>query len=350
MSETLPADLFINRELSWLAFNARVLHESLDSRVPLLERLKFLAIFSSNLDEFFMVRVAGLRRQVAAGVDRPSADGLSPVAQLEAIGRTVDGLLVLARESYETLMALLAPHGVRLLAMDDLARSEREALDEYFESQIFPVLTPLAVDPGHPFPYISNLSLSLAVEIRDPHTGDEHFARVKVPKILPRWLPVPGRPHHFIPLERLMASNLDALFPGLEVTGCYPFRITRYSDLEIPELDEADDLLEEIEEQVFKRRLGEVVRLEVVSDMPEGMRSLLLEELGDEDVPEAALLSPRDVQVCGSLLDLSDLMALASIDLPELRYPPFAAKVPGPLHDVSRNIFDVIREGDILLH
>src|SRR5688572_1404468 len=235
---------YFNRELSWLEFNARVLHEALDHRTPLLERLKFLAIFSTNLDEFFMVRVAGLRRQVAAGVTLTPPDGLTPQEQLDAIDRRVQGLLEQQRRVLvEELLPAMAEKGIRLLTMSDLAPSEWRAIDEFFESQVFPVLTPLAVDPGHPFPYISNLSLSLAVEIRDPVTGAEHFARVKVPKSLPRWVPV-GRANHFVPLEQVIGANLGALFPGMEVTGWHAFRITRYSDLELARVDEADDLLE----------------------------------------------------------------------------------------------------------
>jgi len=350
MADRPDPTLFINRELSWLAFNARVLHEALDDRVPLLERLKFLAIFSSNLDEFYMVRVAGLRRQVAANVDRPSVDGMSPAEQLAAIERTVHELTALARRCLAELLPALARFGVRLVGLDDLSRVERAAVQRYFESEVFPVLTPLAVDPGHPFPYISNLSISLAVLIRDPETGEEHFARVKVPRSLPRWVPVEGRPNQFVPLEALIGANLEALFPGMEIRGCYAFRITRYSDLELPEGEEPEDLLTSIEEQVFKRRFGEVVRMEVEDAMPQALRSLLIEELRDDELPEGALLSERDIDESGTLLDLGELMALTSIDIPELRYPPFTALVPAPLHDAERSIFDVIRDEDLLVH
>ena len=350
MPVSLGPDLFINRELSWLAFDARVLHEALDARVPLLERVRFLAIFSSNLDEFYMVRVAGLRRQVAANVEKTPPDGMTPAQQLEAIERTVRGLTTQAHACLGDLLPQLAARGVRLLRLDELTRAECDRLQAYFESEVFPVLTPLAVDPGHPFPYISNLSLSLAVQIRDPETGDEHFARVKVPRSLPRWVPIPGRTHHFVPLEQIIQANLTALFPGMEIRGAHPFRITRYSDLEIPELDEPDDLLATIEEQVFKRRFGEVIRIEVDGAMPQDLRTLLLEELRDDDVPEGALLSPADMHEGGPLLGLDDLMAIGSIEIPELRYPPFVPAVPAPLHDQDRSIFDVIREGDILVH
>src|SRR5215212_8805867 len=260
--------LYLNRELSWIEFNARVLHEAFDARNPLLERLRFMAIFSTNLDEFYMVRVAGLRRQVAAGGAQPSPDGLAPQEALDAIRTRVAELLARARAClYDELLPTLAERGVRLLTMSELTPAEWLAVDDFFESQAFPVLTPLAVDPGHPFPYISNLSLSLAVQVRDANRGTEHFARVKVPKSLPRWVPT-GRANHFVPLEQVIGANLGALFPGMEVTGWYAFRITRYSDLDVGNVEEAEDLLETIEEQVFQRRFGEVVRLEVQEGMP----------------------------------------------------------------------------------
>ena len=344
------ADLFINRELSWLAFNERVLHEALDDRTPLLERVRFLSIFSTNLDEFYMVRVAGLRRQVAAGVMQAPPDGMTPQEQLDAIHRTASELCARARDCLSMLRPRLAKHGVRLLAVDELTTAEWRAIDEYFESQVFPVLTPLAVDPGHPFPYISNLSLSLAVEIRDPVTGTDHLARVKVPRSLPRWVPVAGRANHFVPLEQVIGASLGALFPGMDVVGWYPFRITRYSDLEIPTMEEPDDLLSTIEEQVFRRRFGEVVRVEVSDDMPAHIRAVLLQELRDDEDPVGALLSEPDIQSAGDLLDHGDLAMLAMIDLPDLKYPPYAPATPPELRDLTRSIFDVIRERDILVH
>jgi polyphosphate kinase len=345
-----PTLLYLNRELSWLDFNARVLHEALDERIPLLERLKFMGIFSSNLDEFYMVRVAGLRRQVAAGVTQPSPDGLTPQEQLDAIERRARELLALQRHHlHEVLCPALAERGVRLLGVEDLTSAEWGAIDELFESQIFPILTPLAVDPGHPFPYISNLSLSLAVEIRDPVRGADHFARVKVPKSLPRWVPT-GRPSQFIPLEQVIGANLGALFPGMEVLGWYAFRITRYSDLDLTNAEEPDDLLAMIEEQVFKRRFGEVVRLEVQSDMPPHLRALILEELRENESPEVIPLTEREVQDAGPLLDLGDLLSLATLDVADLRDPPFTPVTPAPLLEEGRSIFDVIRERDVLVH
>ena len=345
----IGSSLYLNRELSWLAFNARVLHEALDPRVPLLERVKFLAIFSANLDEFFMVRVAGLRRQVAAGVVQTPPDGLTPQEQLDAINAEVARLCKAQRVCLTSLLDELAPHGVKLLVVKDLTPAEWGEIDEYFESQVFPVLTPLAVDPGHPFPYISNLSLSLAVEVRDPDGGTVRFARVKVPKSLPRWVPVNGRPYHFVPLEQVIGANLGALFPGMEVANWYAFRITRYSDLDLP-VEAPEDLLATIEEQVFNRRFGEVIRLEVQDDMPQHLRALLLDELREDDVPEAGRLSERDVHDAGRLLDLSDLMGLAGLDLPTLHDSPFTATVPPELRDTTTSIFDVIRERDVLVH
>jgi polyphosphate kinase len=340
--------LYLNRELSWLAFNARVLHEALDSRVAPLERLKFLGISSANLDEFYMVRVAGLRRQVAAGVVQTPPDGLTPAEQLEAISREVARFARLQRECLGQLLEDLASSGVRLLAVSELAASEWREIDEYFESQIFPVLTPLAVDPGHPFPYISNLSLSLAVEIRDPDGGELRFARVKVPRSLPRWIPVRGRPFHFVPLEQVIGANLGALFPGMEIVAWYCFRLTRYSDLDIP-VEEPEDLLATIEEQVHNRRFGEVVRIEVQDDMPPHLRALLLEELRDDGEPVTAPLTDRDIHEAGTLLDLSELSTLAALDIPALRDPPFQPTVPARLRDAA-NMFDLIREGDVMVH
>jgi polyphosphate kinase len=343
------SSLFINRELSWLAFNGRVLQQAVDARTPLLERVKFLSIFSTNLDEFYMVRVAGVRRQVAANVQQAPVDGLTPQEQLDAIDRVVREQLAVQRRCFDDVFVQLAAQGIRLVGVADLTAREWGSLDEYFEAQVFPVLTPLAVDPGHPFPYISNLSLSLAVEIRDPETGEDHFARVKVPKSLPRWVPVVGRANHFVPLEEVIGANLGALFPGMEVLRWHPFRITRYSDLELP-VEEPEDLLATIEEQVFKRRFGEVVRLEVEDAMPLHLRTLLLEELRAEDLTQSTVLTERDIFEAGKLLGLGDLMALASLDCPALKDPPFAPSIPLELRDPRRSIFDVIRERDLLVH
>jgi len=350
MTEEPPHTPFLNRELSWLEFNARVLHEALDERTPLLERLKFLGIFSTNLDEFYMVRVGGLRRQAAAGGVHLSPDGMTPEEQLELIDRRVRELVAQRQCCLdEQLFPALARHGVRLLTMDDLCAAERDAMRMFFESQVYPVLTPLAVDPGHPFPYISNLSLSLAVQLCDPATGTEHFARVKVPKSLPRWVPV-GRPNHFVPLEEVIAAHLGSLFDGMEIAGSYAFRITRHSDLELANAADAEDLLSLIERQLFERRFGEVVRLEVHRGMPKWVRELIAEELLDEAEVPALPLGGRDVFDSDGLLDPGGLISLGALEIPELRYAPFVPSVPLPLRRASRSIFDAIRERDLLVH
>jgi len=347
----LSPQLYINRELSWLEFNSRVLHEAFDARNPLLERLKFAAIFSTNLDEFYMVRVAGLRRQLAANVTVSAPDGLSPQEQLDAISARVRELLAQQqRLIHEELLPELTERGVRLVSFEEeLSPSELKRLDEYFEKQVYPVLTPLAVDPGHPFPYISNLSLSLAVEIRDPDTHEDHFARVKVPRSLPRWVPF-GRANQFIPLEQLIGINLRSLFPGMEVRNWYAFRITRNSDIELLSSEEPDDLLATIEEQVFLRRFGEVVRLEVQTGTPPEMRALLIDELRDDRLPPNATLTEADVHEMGPLLELGDLRELASLEIPELRDPPLVPSTPPRLRGVNGGMFDVIRQGDVLVH
>ena len=349
--EPLSSTLFFNRELSWLEFNSRVLHEAFDERNPLLERLKFLSIFSTNLDEFFMVRVAGLRRQAAAGVIASGADGLSPQAQLDAIERRVRELTVREREClHDDLLPALGDRGVRLVRMSELTQDEWNTVDGFFEAEVFPVLTPLAVDPGHPFPYVSNLSLSLAVEIRDPDRGIDHFARVKVPRSLPRWVSF-GRANHFVPLEEVIGANLGSLFPGMQVLGWWAFKVTRYSDLELDKtVDEPEDLLAMIEEQVFQRRFGEVVRLEVQDGMPLHIRALILEELRDSEALPGIVLTERDVYEGGPLLELGDLMSIAMLDVPELRDPPLVPSVPVAVRDTTRSIFDIIRERDLLVH
>ena len=340
--------LYLNRELSWLEFNRRVLHEAEAARTPLLERLKFAAIFSSNLDEFFQVRVAGLRRQCAAGVSERTADGMKPEEQLRAIAVVVDEL---TRRHYRVLMEEILPnlaaHGVELVTdVGELAIAEREHLARYFRENVFPVLTPLAVDPGHPFPYISNLSLSLAVVLRG-QDGEDRFARVKVPKILPRWVPLPT-PGRFVPLEYLIAANLDALFPGIEILGSYLFRITRNTEMELDH-DDAEDLLLQIQEEVRNRRFGEVVRVEIQSSMPSTLRQLLLAEFNDEQEQPAMPLTAEDVYETGGLLDTADLLSLSTLEIPDLRDLPFHAVTPTRL-TAGRSFFEVLREGDLLVH
>ncbi|HEX3276223.1 MAG TPA: polyphosphate kinase 1 [Gemmatimonadales bacterium] len=341
--------LYLNRELSWLQFNGRVLHEALDRRTPLLERLKFLAIYSSNLDEFFQVRVAGLKQQAAAGIVERTADGMTPEDQLSAISAAVRQQVRQHRHCLiqDVLPALAAEGMVLHQRINDLTPAERQYVDGYFQANVFPVLTPLAVDPGHPFPYISNLSLSLAVALRGAD-GEERFARVKVPKILPRWIPLPTS-HHFVPLEEVIGSNLEALFPGVEILGWYTFRITRNTDLQIDHGDEAEDLLSLIQEEVRNRRFAEVVRIEVHASMPASLRELLLMEFSEQQDPPSQPLTTGDLYEIAGLMDTADLITLASLELPALRDPVFHPVTPTRLA-ASRNVFDVIREGDILLH
>jgi polyphosphate kinase len=340
--------LYLNRELSWLEFNRRVLHEARDPRTPLLERVKFLSIFSSNLDEFFQVRVAGLREQVAAHLSELTADGMTPEDQLRAIARAVRELqrehgLCLTSE----VLPALAERGIELVTQQEaLSPEDFSHLGQYFSANVFPVLTPLAVDPAHPFPYISNLSVSLAVILRGD-SGAERFARVKVPKILPRWVPLPGL-QRFAPLELAIAINLEALFPGVEILGSYPFRITRNTDLEI-DPDEADDLLALIQEEVRNRRFAEVVRLEVDPAMPESLRTLLVEELNADQDTDGLPLTAEDLYEIQGLLDPSDLLAIAALELPELHDPSFVPVVPPGLAG-TRNIFETIRDGEIFVH
>jgi polyphosphate kinase len=342
---------FFNREQSWIAFNRRVLEEASDPRNPLLERVKFLAIFATNLDEFFMTRVSGVKEQLAAGVQKHSPDGLTPSEQLAAIRHHLLPLLEEERRLLrEDLMPQLDAEGIHVLNYEELTASQRTCMTAYFERQVFPVLTPLDFDPSHPFPFISNLSLNLAVFVRDPEEGTL-FARVKVPEVLPRLIPIPpealdgangaapSRRACFVWIEQVIAANLQSLFPGVEVLSAYPFRVTRNADMEIEE-DEADDLLRTIEQSVLQRRFGAVVRLAVHKDLPAQVRELLLEHLK---------LTADDVYTLDGPLGLSSLMALYSLDRPDLKDPPFVPGLPAPLRN-QPDIFAAIRAGDILLH
>jgi polyphosphate kinase len=360
----LAPELYLNRELSWISFNYRVLAEALNEHTPLLEQAKFSAIFSNNLDEFFMVRVASLKSQLEAGITTLSDDGLTPLQQLEAIQARLRPLLDLQQQHYRhSLKRHLREYGVDLIDYTRLNKQQREWVDTYFSQAIFPVLTPLAVDPSHPFPFISNLSLNVAVLVRDPETGQREFARVKVPqKILPRFLQIPtelsGRTPEpvftAVPLEQVVAFNLGQLFPGMEVEGHYFFRVTRDADLELRDL-EADDLMEAIEEGLRKRkRGGEVVRLEVADEMPDDVVQLLMGGMNVE---------PEDLYRINGPLGLDDLMSLLSIPLPKLKdkphkgrtTPALARAQKGKLEDGSlkqeefESIFSVIRRGDVLL-
>jgi polyphosphate kinase len=336
--------LYINRELSWLQFNDRVLNLASDPATPLLERLRFLAIFASNLDEFYMVRVAGLREQVEAGISRRGSDGYTPSDTLEAIAKHIGPAVeAQVRCFLDEVVPALAREGIRLADMADLSEGELQEVGEYFDDQIFPVLTPLAVDPSHPFPHISNLSLSLAVTVRDPDRHHERFARVKVPAIVPRFVRL-AEGRTFVPLEQIVATHLDRLFPGMIVTEAHPFRVTRDADIELAE-DEADDLLVAVEQELRRRRFGAVVRLEVAASMPEHVVQRLQRELEVDDSAVVTVEGP---------LNLGDLMALAaSIDRPELAYEPWVGTTQERLlavEDKPVSMFRVIREGDLLVH
>jgi polyphosphate kinase len=349
---TIPAatlddpSYYISRELSWLEFNDRVLEEALDARNPLLERLKFVAIYGTNLDEFFMIRVAAIKQQIEAQVVRRSEDGRTPTEHLAAISARLHASLPQQmRLLNEELLPSLDREGIRLMRVADLDDDTQAALERTFDESVFPVLTPLAVDSGHPFPYISNLSLSLAVELEEPtRDGIElHFARVKIPPTLPRFVPVEGAPEgerRFVLLEDLIAHHLDGLFPGMHVRDSYLFRVTRDADLDLQE-DEADDLLRAIESELRRRRFGEPVRLEIERGMPEYMRDFLFNSLELEGV---------DCYEIDGLMALSDLWQIVNLPGYEnLRDQPFMPAIPKRLIGVS-DIFAQIREGDILLH
>jgi polyphosphate kinase len=336
-----PKQRYFNRELSWLDFNTRVLALAEDPDTPLLERAKFLAIFASNLDEFYMVRVAGLKSQVAGGVTRKSADGLTPQQQLSAIATKV--LVQLERHAvlfaYE-LMPAFAEHDVQVLRWNELNDHQRQQLNELFIEELFPVLTPLAVDSGRPFPYISNLSLNLAVLVRDHSSGRLHFARVKVPPSLPRFVSFGGG-GSFVPLEDVIAANLDQLFPGMEVVEHHTFRVTRNADLEVD--DGADDLMAALEEELKRRRGSPAVRLEVENSMPAHILELLMSELD---------LTEQDVHTLPGPLDLSGLWDLHAIDRPDLKYPVLHPVTQSDLAqlDDDTGIFELIGDRDVLVH
>jgi polyphosphate kinase len=336
--------LYNNRELSWIEFNARVLELAEQDDLPPLERLKFLAIFTSNLDEFFTIRVAGLHDQVDAGLSDPGPDGRTPSQVIDELRERIVGLYERqTRCSQEEVRPALAEHGIRIVPMEEVASDECEALNERFRRQIFPVLTPLAVGLGRPFPYISNLSLSLAVLVRDPQTQITTFARVKVPKeMLPRFVPA-GDSTTFVALEELIAANLDTLFPGMEIIDHGFFRVTRDADFDIS--DEADDLLRAVEAELRRRRFGEVVRLEVDSAMSGALRDELTEALEVEE---------RQVYVIDGLLDLTDLWQLVKLPgFSELRDPPWTPVTQPRLQgedDGHVDIFGVMRAGDVLVH
>jgi len=338
--------LYISRELSWVEFNDRVLEEALDPRNPLLERLKFVAIYETNLDEFFMIRVAAIKQLIEAQVVRRSDDGRMPAEHLAAISQRMrTSLHTQMRLLNDDLLPELERHGIRLTRVADLDDETQTALERTFDDTVFPVLTPLAVDSGHPFPYISNLSLSLAVELEETtREGIElHFARVKIPPTLPRFIPIESAPpgeRRFVLLEDLIAHHLDGLFPGMRVRDAYLFRVTRDADLDLQE-DEADDLLREIESELQRRRFGKPVRLEIERGMPEYLRDFLLNAL------ELMAVDCYDVDGLMALSDLWQIVNLPGYD--QLRDVPFMPAIPKRLIGVT-DMFAAIREGDILLH
>jgi polyphosphate kinase len=349
----LPEDRYLNRELSWLDFNSRVLALAEDPSLPLLERAKFLAIFASNLDEFYMVRVAGLKRRDEMGLSVRSADGLTPREQLRQIGEQTQRIATRHAEVFlNSVEPGLASEGIHIVTWADLDPAERDRLSTYFTEQVFPVLTPLAVDPAHPFPFVSGLSLNLAVTVKQPDDGGQHFARVKVPDNVDRFVELDGRDGadqsagtkevRFLPMEELIAAFLTALFPGMEIVEHHAFRITRNADFEVDE-DRDEDLLQALERELARRRFGSPVRLEVADDMTKHMLELLLRELD---------VHPGDVIQVPGLLDLSSLWQIYSVDRPALKDSAFVPATSSAFADreTPKSIFAVLREGDVLVH
>ncbi|WP_443049816.1 RNA degradosome polyphosphate kinase [Streptomyces sp. NBC_00287] len=339
----LPQGRFLDRERSWLAFNERVLELAEDPNTPLLERANFLAIFASNLDEFFMVRVAGLKRRIATGVATRSASGLQPTQVLEMIwARSRELMARHAACFHEDVAPALAEEGIHLVRWSELTEKEQARLFTLFRHQIFPVLTPLAVDPAHPFPYISGLSLNLAVVVRNPVSGHRHFARVKVPPLLSRFLE--SSPGRYVPIEDVIAAHLEDLFPGMEVLEHHAFRITRNEDLEVEE-DDAENLLQALEKELMRRRFGPPVRLEVEESIDREVLDLLVRELK---------ITEAEVYPLGGPLDLTGLFRIASLDRLELKYPKFVAGTHRDLAEVESasapDIFAALRNRDVLLH
>ncbi|HKV19707.1 MAG TPA: RNA degradosome polyphosphate kinase [Mycobacterium sp.] len=345
VDDALPEDRYLNRELSWLDFNARVLALAADPSLPLLERAKFLAIFASNLDEFYMVRVAGLKRRDEMGLSVRSADGLSPREQLRRISERTQQIA--SRHAHvfsDSVRPALAEKGIVIVTWAQLDDAERERLSVYFHEQVFPVLTPLAVDPAHPFPFVSGLSLNLAITVKAPDDGGQHFARIKVPDNVDRFVELDSRDGElrFLPMEELIAAFLTVLFPGLEIVEHHAFRITRNADFEVEE-DRDEDLLQALERELARRRFGSPVRLEVADDMTENMLELLLRELD---------VNPGDVIEVPGLLDLSSLWQIYGVDRPELKDPPFVPATPPAFgeRETPKSIFATLRDGDVLVH
>jgi polyphosphate kinase len=343
---------FFNRDLSWVEFNRRVLEEALDPELSLLEKVKFVSIFHTNLDEFYMIRIAGIKEQIAANILEPSIDGMTPISQLQKIEKTLQPMLKRVMDLWlNEIVPELKKNNIEICSVDSLSENERNTLTEYFKKEIYPILTPLAFDPGRPFPYISNLSLSLAILVKN-QKGENHFARVKVPNILPRLMQIdriiyPDKKIQtnghfsakFIWLGDLIKANLNLLFPEMEVVESHRFRITRDTDIELQE-DEADDLLRVIEENIRARRFGSVVRLEVESKMPDFMLDTLMENLQ---------ITKDDVHVFEGPLGLSDVISLYDLPLHQLKDKPFYPAIPKEFED-EEDYFSVISQQDILLH
>jgi polyphosphate kinase len=351
LHEFQRSENYINRELSWLEFNRRVLEEALDPDLPLLDKIKFISIFFSNLDEFYMIRVAGIKEQLRAKIIDTSIDGMTPSEQLTKIEAVVQPML---KQIYDywlnDIIPALKKNNVTICSFEEITKEEKKALDDYFLKEVYPILTPLAFDPGRPFPYISNLSLSFAILVKNPN-GENHFARIKVPGSLPRLLRIDnilksksknGNTNcnmKFVWIGDLIKSNLDLLFPGFQVLESYRFRITRDTDLEIQE-DEADDLLQMIEENIKQRKFGSVVRLEVEKQMPDYMINTLIENLE---------ITKSELHVIDGNLGLSDIMLLYDLQIPALKEKPFYPAIP-EIFSVEENIFSLINQQDILLH
>ena len=345
--------LYFNRELSWIRFNWRVLEEALDTRHPLLERAKFLSITASNLDEFFMVRVSGLRRQLVSGIQEKSIDGMTPAEQLQEIRRCL--IEFYEKQTgcwYADIFPRLSEADIRIVSYNDLGTDQKKLLRKLFERELFPVLTPLAFDPAHPFPHISNLSLNLAVVVKFGRK-EERFARLKVPDTFPRFIQVPEkdtteldslgivrqRAYTLVLLEEVIIANLDMLFPGLKIISAYPFRITRDADIEIEE-DEAEDLLTMVEEKIEERFFGSTVRLEIDDTMPERIRDIIIRNLEIETF---------QVYTVKGMIGMADLMQLTKTDRPDLKDRIYLPGVP-KLISHQENIFSVIRRNSILLY
>jgi len=335
-----PEPLFFNRELSWLDFNDRVLQLARDADNPVLERVRFLAIFASNLDEFFMKRIGGLQRQRASRLSELSQDGMTADDQLAAIQQRVRVLLQQEMDVWTNeLQPQLEHNGIFIYNYESLSDADRAICDEYFARNIFPILTPLAVDSAHPFPFISNLSRSLGVLLEHPVRGESHFVRIKMPENLPRFVPVTAR-HQYVPLEQVIGGNLSLLFPGMKVIEWQLFRVTRNADIEMDEED-ADDLLEMVEQELRRRRLSHVVRLELPESMTPAMRHFIVDGME---------VDQRDVWTVRGPIDMDDLFAIANIDLPPLKFKPWNPLTSPRLADDDMDIFSIIRQGDVLVH